>query len=251
MDVLPQESLEIIRRAKSIIFLTGAGISNESGIPTFRGEGGLWKNFRAEDLATLEAFQKNPELVWEWYDWRRNICKNAKPNSGHITITKWQKKSSSVSLITQNVDGLHPRAGSESIIELHGNIFRARCTNCSAKFHLEQDGLDHPGLKFCKHCESLLRPDIVWFGEEYDQTLLTKSWELCKQSQIVFVIGTSANVSVPAQLALTAIRNGAIGIEINPAETNLTPSMKHHFGGKSGEVLPKIWNEVFPNEPLD
>ncbi|TGL56008.1 NAD-dependent deacylase [Leptospira kemamanensis] len=250
MDLLPKETLETIRNAERIVFLTGAGISSESGIPTFRGEGGLWKNFRAEDLATPSAFQKNPELVWEWYDWRRGICKNAKPNLGHITIAKWQNKSNGVFLITQNVDGLHPRSGSKSIIELHGNIFRVRCINCSAKYHLEEDGLETEGLKFCKQCESLLRPDIVWFGEEYDQSLLTKSWEVCKQSQVVFVIGTSANVSVPAQLALTAIRNGAIGIEINPESTSLTPSMKHHFGGKSGEVLPKIWNEVFPNESL-
>ncbi|TGL22398.1 NAD-dependent deacylase [Leptospira yanagawae] len=251
MELLPKDSLETIRNADKIVFLTGAGISNESGIPTFRGEGGLWKNFRAEDLATPSAFQKDPNLVWEWYDWRREICQKAKPNPGHLTIAKWQKKMKSVSLITQNVDGLHPRAGSHSLIELHGNIFRARCTKCSEKFHLVNDGFDHSGLKYCKHCESLLRPDIVWFGEEYDQTLLTKSWELCKQSQVVFVVGTSANVSVPANLAHTAIRNGAIGIEINPDETNLTPSMKHHFDGKSGEVLPQIWKEVFPNESLE
>ncbi|TGK47321.1 SIR2 family NAD-dependent protein deacylase [Leptospira bouyouniensis] len=251
MELLPKDSLEQIRNARSLVFLTGAGISHESGIPTFRGEGGLWKNFKAEDLATPKAFQNNPELVWEWYDFRREICKNANPNPGHLTIAKWQKKSNFVSLITQNVDGLHPRSGSPSLLELHGNIFRARCTKCSEKFHLVDDGLDHSGLKYCKYCESLLRPDIVWFGEEYDQNLLTKSWELCKQSQVVFVIGTSANVSVPANLALTAIRNGALGIEINPEETNLTLSMKHHFGGKSGEVLPKIWNELFPNESLE
>lgn len=250
MELLPNDSLEQIRNARSLVFLTGAGISHESGIPTFRGEGGLWKNFKAEDLATPKAFQNNPKLVWEWYDFRREICKKANPNPGHLTIAKWQKKSNLVSLITQNVDGLHPRSGSHSLIELHGNIFRARCTKCFEKFHLVDDGLDHPGLKYCKHCESLLRPDIVWFGEEYDQNLLTKSWELCKLSQVVFVIGTSANVSVPANLALTAIRNGALGIEINPEETNLTPSMKHHFGGNSGEVLPKIWNEIFPNEPI-
>ncbi|ABZ93230.1 NAD-dependent protein deacetylase, SIR2 family [Leptospira biflexa serovar Patoc strain 'Patoc 1 (Ames)'] len=251
MNLLPQDSLELIQNAPSIVFLTGAGISSESGIPTFRGEGGLWKNFRAEDLATPEAFQKNPKLVWEWYDWRREICQKAKPNLGHLIIAKWQKKSSSVHLITQNVDGLHPRAGSETLIELHGNIFRVRCTNCTSIFHLEKDGLDHPGLKFCKECDSLLRPDIVWFGEEYNQNLLTKSWELCKQSQVVILIGTSANVSVPTNLAQTAIRNGAIGIEINPEETNLTPSMKHHFDGKSGEVLPQIWKEVFPDETME
>lgn len=250
MELLPKGTLETIRNAQKIIFLTGAGISNESGIPTFRGEGGLWKNFRAEDLATPEAFQNNPELVWEWYDWRRGICKNAEPNLGHITIAKWQKKSKGIFLITQNVDGLHPRSGSEPIIELHGNIFRARCTNCSTKFHLEQDGLNHDGLKYCQNCESLLRPDIVWFGEEYDQSLLTKSWELCQLSQVVFVIGTSANVSVPAQLALTAIRSGAIGIEINPETTSLSPSMKHHFQGKSGEILPIIWKEVFQEESI-
>lgn len=247
MNLLPLDVIQRIRNARNIMFLTGAGISSESGIPTFRGEGGYWKTYKAEELATPEAFAKHPEVVWEWYDWRRGICNDAKPNEGHLTIAKWQTAFPSVNLITQNVDGLHPKAGSKNLLEIHGNIFRARCTQCHAKFHLEEDDLDKPGLKFCMACESLLRPDIVWFGEGYDNRLLTKAWEQSKVAHVVFVIGTSANVSVPANLALTAIRNGALGIEINPETTSLTPSIQLHFGGKSGEILPEIFNEVYPD----
>lgn len=247
MSLLPPDVIHRIRSARNILFLTGAGISSESGIPTFRGEGGYWKTYKAEELATPEAFVRHPDVVWEWYDWRRGICHEAKPNDGHLTIAKWQTASSFVNLITQNVDGLHPRAGSKNLLEIHGNIFRARCTHCQAKYHLEEDGLNQPGLKFCTTCESLLRPDIVWFGEGYDNILLTKAWELSKVAHVVFVIGTSANVSVPTNLALTAIRNGALGIEINPETTSLTPSIQHHFGGKSGEILPEIFNEVYPD----
>ncbi|MCW7494394.1 NAD-dependent deacylase [Leptospira sp. 2 VSF19] len=247
MSFLPPDVVHRIRSARNILFLTGAGISSESGIPTFRGDGGYWKTFKAEELATPEAFEKQPEVVWEWYDWRRGICAEAKPNDGHLTIAKWQLLSQTINLITQNVDGLHPIAGSKNLLEIHGNIYRARCTSCGEKFSLGQGGINQPGLKFCPLCESLLRPDIVWFGEGYDNKLLTKAWELSKVAQIVFVIGTSANVSVPTNLALTAIRNGALGIEINPETTSLTPSMQIHFGEKSGEVLPKIFNEVFPD----
>ncbi|MCG6151661.1 SIR2 family NAD-dependent protein deacylase [Leptospira bandrabouensis] len=247
MSTLSPDVIQRIRSAKNILFLTGAGISSESGIPTFRGEGGYWKTFKAEELATPEAFENHPDVVWEWYDWRRGICLDAKPNEGHLTIAKWQSLSPSINLITQNVDGLHSRAGSKNLLEIHGNIFRARCTSCREKFSLGEDGINQPGLKFCPVCESLLRPDIVWFGEGYDNKLLTKAWELSKVAHIVFVIGTSANVSVPANLALTAIRNGALGIEINPETTTLTPSMQVHFGGKSGEVLPEIFKEVFPD----
>ncbi|TGK79926.1 NAD-dependent deacylase [Leptospira montravelensis] len=247
MSALPPDIIQRIRSAKNILFITGAGISSESGIPTFRGEGGYWKTFKAEELATPEAFKKHPNVVWEWYDWRRGICADAKPNPGHLTIAKWQLASPSIHLITQNVDGLHPKAGSKNLLEIHGNIFRARCTSCGENFSLMEEGINQPGLKYCPICESLLRPDIVWFGEGYDNKLLTKAWELSKAAQIVFVIGTSANVSVPANLALTAIRNGALGIEINPETTTLTPSMQFHFSAKSGEVLPEIFKEVFPD----
>ncbi|TGK85569.1 NAD-dependent deacylase [Leptospira bourretii] len=247
MGLLPPDLIHRIRSATNVLFLTGAGISSESGIPTFRGDGGYWKKFKAEELATPEAFASHPEVVWDWYDYRRNICFEAKPNDGHLTIAKWQLHSKTVNLITQNVDGLHPRAGSQNLLEIHGNIFRARCTGCGEKFALGENGIYQPGLKYCPNCESLLRPDIVWFGESYDNRLLTKAWEQSKQTHVVFVIGTSANVSVPANLALTAIRNGALGIEINPESTSLTPSMQLHFGGKSGEILPEIFKEVFPD----
>lgn len=247
MGLLLPDHIQKIRSAENILFLTGAGISSESGIPTFRGDGGYWKKFKAEELATPEAFATHPEVVWEWYDYRRNVCFEAKPNPGHLTIANWQSHSKTVNLITQNVDGLHPRAGSKNLLEIHGNIFRARCTSCDEKFLLSAEGMNQKGLKHCPSCESLLRPDIVWFGESYDNRLLTKAWEQSKQCHVVFVIGTSANVSVPSNLALTAIRNGALGIEINPESTSLTPSMQLHFAGKSGEILPEIFKEVFPD----
>ncbi|TGL87615.1 NAD-dependent deacylase [Leptospira congkakensis] len=245
MSFLTPDLIQRIRTARNILFLTGAGISSESGIPTFRGEGGYWKTFKAEELATPEAFANHPEVVWEWYDFRRNICSEAEPNNGHLTIANWQAVSKTVNLITQNVDGLHPRAGSKNLLEIHGNIFRAKCTVCREKYNLGEDGINQHGLKFCPSCESLLRPDIVWFGEGYDNKLLTKAWEQSKEAHVVFVVGTSANVSVPANLAMTSIRNGALGIEINPETTSLTPSMQLHFGGKSGEILPEIFKEVF------
>ncbi|PJZ46652.1 NAD-dependent deacylase [Leptospira brenneri] len=245
MSLLSPEVIQRIRSAKNILFLTGAGISSESGIPTFRGEGGYWKTYKAEELATPEAFASHPEVVWDWYDWRRKICFEAKPNDGHLTIANWQSIPQTVKVITQNVDGLHPRAGSQNLLEIHGNIFRARCTTCREKFLLGEDGISEPGLKYCPNCESLLRPDIVWFGESYDSKLLTKAWEQSKEAHVVFVVGTSANVSVPANLALTAIRNGALGIEINPETTALTSSIQLHFAGKSGEILPEIFKEVF------
>lgn len=239
---------DLLRKAKNVLFLTGAGISEESGIPTFRGDQGLWKSYRAEELATPEAFHKNPALVWEWYDWRRGICSNAEPNPGHIAIAKWENKNPRLQVITQNVDGLHARAGSKNLSEIHGNIFWARCTNCHSKFHIDQITPKRSGIKFCPNCEFILRPHIVWFGESYEDRILVRCWELAKQAEVVFVVGTSAQVSVPSSLALSAIRNGAFGVEINPSVTNLSDSVHVHITDKSGPTLSKIFQTLFQEE---
>ncbi|MDF3819986.1 NAD-dependent deacylase [Leptospira sp. 96542] len=243
MPFLTQEQKEVVQNAKSIVAITGAGISNESGIPTFRGEAGFWKNFRAEDLATPQAFQKDPKLVWEWYDWRRLLCSKANPNDGHLTLASWDNHHPRFSLITQNVDGLHIRAGSKHILEIHGNIFQFRCTKCSFHGHID-NSRQGDGLKFCPNCSALVRPNIVWFGESYDPKLFENAFLLAQNASVVLLVGTSANVSVPRELAMTAIQSGAFGIEINPESTSLSEFMDVHIQGKAGDVLPKLYSEI-------
>lgn len=228
-----------LKGAKKICVLTGAGISAESGIPTFRGSGGLWKNFRAEDLATPDAFRRNPSLVWEWYHWRRNICKNANPNLAHFVIAEMEKHYSSFLLVTQNVDGLHPRAGSKRLLEIHGNIFTARCLKCETIFPIEDK--EYPEhLVYCPKCASLSRPHIVWFGESYDVGILEEIYSYTSNIDIVIIIGTSGQVSVPVQIALNAINRGAYSIEINPDESTISNNVDEFIKGKAGEILPSI-----------
>jgi len=234
--------LSRMKQAKKITAITGAGISSESGIPTFRGEGGLWKNYRAEDLATPQAFAKDPDLVWEWYDWRRKICAEAQPNQGHITLAKWETIVPGFTLITQNVDGLHPRAGSKNLLQIHGNIFKARCLNCG---NLSEIDPEKPREVSCSLCFSKLRPHILWFGESYDQDLIASCFETVSSSDLILIVGTSANVSVPANMAKEGIRNGAFSIEINPERTSLSELVDYSLQGKSGEILPKLLDEIY------
>ncbi|TGN19043.1 SIR2 family NAD-dependent protein deacylase [Leptospira idonii] len=241
---LPPAALEKIRSSKNITAITGAGISQESGIPTFRGAGGFWKNYKAEELATPEAFSKNPNLVWEWYDWRRDLCLKAEPNPGHLTLAKWESHATSFHLITQNVDGLHVRAGSKQLKQIHGNIFTTRCTKCEDLRPIETSGRD----SFCRKCDSPLRPHILWFGEMYDTTLLQSCYEIASRSEVILIIGTSANVSVPASMAEEAIRRGALSIEINPETTSLSGSVDYCLQGKSGEILPKFFYDIYESK---
>ncbi len=205
-----------------VVVLTGAGISAESGIPTFRGKDGLWKKYSPHELATPEAFSRNPKLVWEWYDWRRQLIAKAQPNEAHSTLAELEGKLKDFWLITQNVDGLHQRAGSEKVIELHGNIWKIRCTRCREEYH----DYTVPFKSIppsCKHCGGLVRPGVVWFGESLPMDALERAFALSQEAEVFLVIGTSAQVYPAAELPLIAKRNGSMLIEINPEETPITP----------------------------
>ena len=229
-----------------VVVLTGAGISAESGVPTFRGKDGLWKKFRPEELASLDAFMANPELVWEWYEYRRKIIQEINPNPGHLALVGFQEFFKDFALITQNVDGLHQRAGSEDMIELHGNIQRNKCIVCDAKYESLSE-LAAPGGKeltqkippLCQ-CGGKIRPDVVWFGEMLPEEVIKKAFALSSNCDLFFSIGTSAVVHPAASLPLLAKRNGAYLVEINIEPTELSFISDELLLGKAGEVLPQV-----------
>ncbi|EMY79048.1 transcriptional regulator, Sir2 family [Leptospira weilii serovar Ranarum str. ICFT] len=231
-------------RFQKITAITGAGISAESGIPTFRGADGLWKNFRAEDLATPQAFQKNPELVWEWYLWRRGVIESKDPNLGHVALAELEKRHTDFFLITQNVDGLHSRAGSKKLIEIHGNIFLNCCSFCENKILINVRSASNEPLPKCNLCGSLFRPGVVWFGESYDESKLNQCIERMKNTDLLLIIGTSGAVSMPVYLAEIAQESGALLIEINPEKSSFSSSVDLFLKGKSGEILPELVNEI-------
>ncbi|NPB03847.1 MAG: NAD-dependent deacylase [Thermotogae bacterium] len=201
-----------------IVFFTGAGVSAESGIPTFRGKGGLWERFKVEELATPEGFAKDPAKVWKWYDLRRKIIAEAQPNDAHKLMALIEKEHGDVWVITQNVDGLHRRAGSENVLELHGNIWKVRCTACGISYYEFKTPLEEYPPR-CRECGGILRPDVVWFGEPLPPGVLEKAWELSRTSDLFVVAGTSALVYPAAQLPFIAKEGGAYVIEINPEST--------------------------------
>ena len=243
--MINQQLITKIKSAKRVAVLTGAGISAESGIPTFRGAGGYWRNYRAEDLATPEAFARDPKLIWEWYAMRMQVCLDAKPNPGHEVVAKMESYFPEFLLVTQNVDGLHVRAGNEKLVEIHGNIFTARCTSCKTKFNLTQVPNQIPVL--CRSCGKLARPHIVWFGESYDMSLIEKARNFILKTDLIFIIGTSGQVGVPVQLASEAIAHGAYSIEINPDSSTISNLVNLHFASASGKILPEIWQEIIQN----
>jgi NAD-dependent deacetylase len=223
----------------SVACLTGAGISAESGIPTFRGTDGLWKKFRPEELASIDAFLSHPELVLEWYKFRRERMATALPNAGHQALAAWQAKVSDFCLITQNVDGLHQKAGSQQVVELHGNIWFDRCMECGAR---REAGMAEDVLQ-CT-CGGRLRPDVVWFGEWLPEAALERAFEKAGGCELFLSIGTSAVVQPAADLPLLAKRSGACLIEINPEPTPLSPLADYTFFGKAGELLPELLEAV-------
>lgn len=231
------------KNAKTVAIITGAGISAESGIPTFRGDQGLWKNFRAEDLATPDAFRRNPEMVWEWYDWRRGKCAAAEPNAAHVVLAEMENYFDDFLIITQNVDGLHRRAGSKNIIEIHGSIWKARCTQCGNVFASEVTPLAEIPLK-CQDCGGLARPDIVWFGESYDMGLLDRAFSFLSQSDLVLIIGTSGMVNMPLYLARHALDGNAVLVEINPEETSMSSMMHYTLRDSAALIMPELWQKI-------
>ena len=220
-----------------IVVLTGSGISKGSGIPTFRGEDGLWKNYNAMELATPQAFRKDPHLVWEWYAWRMGIILDKKPNAAHYAITKLQEVGLVNWIVTQNVDSLHDRAGSTNLLEVHGNIFRAKCTQCEFITLLKIPPKEPP---MCE-CGGMLRPDVVWFGERLNVEILYKAYELLKtECDVLLVIGTSGIVYPVAGMPFDAKENGALVIEFNVEKTSISSFADFVLLGKSEELVPEF-----------
>ena len=224
--------------AGAVVVLTGAGISAESGVPTFRGAGGLWKEYKAEDLATPEAFARDPKLVWEWYDWRRQEIAKAKPNPGHKALVKLEIQKRNFTLVTQNVDGLHDLAGNGKILKLHGDIWRVRCTACGAEFPHRRAPL--PKIPPHCACGGLLRPGVVWFGEALPNGMMAEAEHAVSAANVVLVVGTSAVVYPAAGLIPYARQAGAKVIEVNLEETPFSNTVDAALRGPSGEILPQI-----------
>jgi NAD-dependent protein deacetylases, SIR2 family len=233
---------DVVATARHCIVFTGAGISAESGIPTFRGAGGLWERHRPEELATPEAFARDPELVWRWYRWRQEVVYRAEPNPGHRAIAELEALGVVKAVITQNVDGLHQRAGSRNVVELHGSLWRARCVRCGAVYRLDKPVEEIPPR--CPRCGGLLRPDVVWFGEPLPQDAWERAVELASRSDAVLVVGTSGVVYPAAYIPRIAKDHGAVVVEVNVEESAVTPIADFFLRGKAGEVLPRLVEEV-------
>jgi len=227
-----------IRTANAVTVLTGAGISAESGVPTFRGDGGLWRSFRPEDLATPEAFERDPKLVWEWYDWRRQLVAKAQPNPGHKALVELEGRKPKFTLITQNVDGLHDLAGSKNLLKLHGDIWQLRCTECKNRWADRRVPL--PEMPPHCSCGALARPDIVWFGESLPRGVWEQASEAVRSAEILLVIGTSGVVYPAADLIPLALSRNVKVIEINPDETPFSEDVDCALCGPAGVVLPTL-----------
>jgi NAD-dependent deacetylase len=236
---IPVELLQRLAAAKSVTVLTGAGVSAESGVPTFRdAQTGLWAKFSPEELATPRAFQRNPRLVWEWYDWRRKLVAGAKPNPAHLALVEMQNLFLRFHLITQNMDGLHQRAGSRDVIELHGNIMRTKCSEQGTIVSSWKDTGDV--LPKCPACGGLLRPDVVWFEEPMPEPEMRQAMTASTHCDVFFSIGTSAVVYPAAALPSEALQSGATVMEINPQPTPFTAQAHFALAGAAGVVLPEF-----------
>jgi NAD-dependent deacetylase len=240
----PSDLVNLLKKAARVAALTGAGVSQESGLHTFRdAQVGLWAQYRPEDLATPEAFYRDPKLVWDWYMWRREAIKGARPNPGHYALAAMEKHISDFTLITQNVDGLHRMAGNVNVLELHGNITRVRCSVCGVLTEIWDD--DSESAPRCASCNGILRPDVVWFGESLPPAELQKAIDATRECQVFFSIGTSGLVQPAASLAHAAGCNGAVVVEINADPTPLTSNVDFAFHGKSGEILPELVKAIW------
>jgi NAD-dependent deacetylase len=240
MTIDPQikEARERLTHARAVAVLTGAGISADSGVPTFRGTDGLWRNFRAEDLATPEAFGQDPLLVWQWYDWRRTLLNSVEPNAAHDALVELEGRHDRFHVITQNVDGLHRLAGSRRVLELHGNIWRVRCVRCRQV----TDNRDVPLslLPQCRSCGGLLRPHVIWFGEALDSEVLGASLSAVESCDILLIIGTSGLVYPAAMLMPTAKAHRAYVIEVNLDPTPYSSDVHLSLQGRAKDIVPLL-----------
>ena len=240
MSDLSKTDIERIKCAKHIVFFSGAGMSAESGIATFRGKDGIWNKFKPEELANFSAFMKNPNMVWEWYQYRRNIVRHAFPNAGHLAIAEFQNYVPKVTVITQNIDNLHKRAGSKNIFELHGNIERNYCIRCKTFYNDIEEKVEIPQCK----CGGLIRPDVVWFGEYLPEDQFQGAEIATSECDLFFVVGTSAVVYPAASLIYAAKYNGAFIIEINIEKTEISSLTNKSLLGEVGKILPEILKKI-------
>lgn len=238
---------DLIANSKRLVVLTGAGVSKESGVPTFRDAlDGLWARYDPQQLATADAFRRNPKLVWDWYEYRRGLVRNAAPNPGHVALADLEDLLAHVVVITQNVDDLHQRAGSTDMIPLHGAIMRSKCfDNCQGMPTVIDvaalPGFDpEQGPPECPHCGGWVRPDVVWFGEALPQYELNRAMQLSRQTDVMLVVGTSGVIYPAAGLPHVAKDAGAAVIEINPTRSGVTDSADVWLAGPSGELLPQV-----------
>ena len=242
----------IIADATRVVSLTGAGISAESGVPTFRGPGGLWKSFRSEELATPDAFRRDPQTVWEWYAWRRGLIADCAPNAGHAALAEFALRRGGKSIITQNVDGLHTRAAREASgqadpdaavpIEVHGAIDRDKCSSCGARTPgvTDVDVQAAATLPHCDVCGGMLRPDVVWFREPLDPDVIARAFDTARAADVCLVVGTSALVHPAASIPMVTVERGGHIIEVNMEDTPLTSFASVSLKGAAGQVLPSL-----------
>jgi NAD-dependent deacetylase len=236
---IPSELYHALHRARFVAALTGAGISAESGVATFRdAQTGLWARFDPRELATPDAFARNPKRVWDWYAWRRERVAAVEPNAGHRALVELEGRVSEFLLITQNVDGLHQRAGSRKLVELHGNIARVKCSREGTI--AENWSAEEGEVPRCANCGALLRPDVVWFEEMLPEPALVAAEDAARRCDVLLVIGTSAEVYPAAGLPMLAHEHGALVVEINPNETPLSARADYVLRGASGVVLPRL-----------
>lgn len=231
-----------VNSAQKVCVLTGAGISAESGVPTFRGGGGsaVWKGMPVEEISSAQMARENLPEVWKWIDNRRDVFKDCKPNAGHHALMMWESRVPELLIVTQNIDGLHRAAGSSRVIELHGNIQRSRCTKCRLKYELLPDQLHEPDI--CDLCDSPVRPDVVLFGEMLPDGVFEFAEQAAAECELFISIGTSALVFPAAALSSIAKQNGAYCLEINPEETPQSHFFDASLRGKAGEILPELLN---------
>ena len=246
---IPEPVVAALRSARQVTVLTGAGISAESGVPTFRdAQTGLWARYDPHQLATPAAFRHNPRLVWDWYAWRRGLVAQARPNAGHEALAEIERRVPRLTLITQNVDGLHARAGSRNIVELHGNLARTRCSVEETVVESWAETDERPPR--CPRCGAFLRPDVVWFGEMLPRAALAAAQAAAADCDLFLSVGTSGLVEPAAALPYAALAGGALVVEINPDRTPLTPHVSYHLAGPAGVILPALRRAAWPDGVL-